>query len=537
MSVSRRGFLTYLGIGSYAALTGQGHLASATAAAKPRRSKAPFFTPIAPSARDQLLLPRGFQYERLCSWDEPLGSTGPLGPERFGFNNDLLVYFPIDALTGGQNPNEGLLWVNHEYLHPLLVSKFDGTLPKTEAQIIQEKLSVGGAVLHVRRHKGKWQRVADSSHTRRFTALYPQIALSGPTAELVPHAIGTLANCSGGITPWNTALSCEENFHHYNGAKGYRWSEVKGQAIDERQYGWVVEVDPFGELPPLKHSALGRFAHENTCWRIGPTGKLVVYMGDDAANQFLYKFVSAAPLQTNAPRAEQRQVLTVGTLYVADLEKGQWLPLDLERRPALKDAGFKSQGDVLLRAREAAVVLRATPLDRPEDCEVHPLDGTLYVALTNNKSHGNLYGHILRLLEDYDNPEGESFRFEIFLAGGPQSGLACPDNLCFDRKGNLWVACDISTASLNKGAYLPFGNNGLFFVPTRGPSAGDAFQFASGPVDCELTGPWFNPNEDTLFLSVQHPGENSKSLTELTSHWPFGGADLPRSSVVAITGF
>jgi hypothetical protein len=115
--------------------------------------------------------------------------------------------------------------------------------------------------------------------------------------------------------------------------------------------------------------------------------------------------------------------------------------------------------------------------------------------------------------------------------------LACPDNLCFDKKGNLWVVCDISSNKTNIGPYKSFGNNGLYMVPTIGESAGDAYQFASGPVGAELTGPWFIEDESVLFLSVQHPGEGSESLDKLTSHWPDGGKAIPKPSVVAITGF
>src|SRR5262249_54442892 len=140
---------------------------------------------------------------------------------------------------------------------------------------------------------------------------------------------------------------------------------------------------------------------------------------------------------------------------------------DLRRnKNKLEEAGFKFQAEVMLHAREAAAALGATPLDRTEDCEIHPHDGSLYVALTYSRVHGNLFGQIVRLVEDHDNPEGESFRYELFLAGGPQTGLACPDNLAFDRAGNLWVMCDIASDRLNKGAYQPFGNNGMFVVPT-----------------------------------------------------------------------
>ncbi len=542
MNVTRRRFLTYVGLGTYAALLNPARAQRAEFPLPHRRGKPPgFFQPITPSSKDELLLPPGFRYDLVCSWDEPLGSKDPDGkPERFGFNNDFTCYFPIDALTGGKSSEEGLLWVNHEYPHPLFVSKYDGKSRKRADQIVAEKRSVGGSVIHVRREAGRWRHVPASKYTRRFTALYPKMAVTGVVAALMPEAVGTLANCAGGRTPWFTALSCEENYPDFNSTEkdGYHWSDVPGQALDENQYGWVVEVDPFGELPPRKHTALGRFKHENATCRVGPTGKLVVYMGDDEPDQFLYKFVSAEPWNPKATRAEQSKLLTAGTLYAADFARGRWLALDLARnRKKLEPEGFHFQAEVLLHTRQAAAVLGATPLDRTEDCEVHPLDGSLYVALTNSRHHGNLFGQVVRLVEDRDDPEGESFRYEIFLAGGPQSGLACPDNLAFDRAGNLWVVCDIASDKLNQGAYAPFGNNGIFVVPTAGPSAGDAFQFASGPVECELTGPWFTEDESTLFLSVQHPGEETEKLDALTSHWPDGGDAIPRPSVVAITGF
>lgn len=545
MMFTRRAFLTYLGIGTYGLLRGRKAWAQRSAFPLPRGKGEPpgFFKPISPSSEDQLLLPDGFRCNVICAWGDDLGTTGPFGAERFGFDNDFLAYFPIDAPSGGKSRTEGLLWVNHENANPLFVSRFTGREKKTEEQITVEKLAVGGSVIHVRREAGVWKHVPASKYTRRFTALYPKMSISGLAADRVAEAVGTLANCSGSRTPWHTVLSCEENFHDCNGLegdgeyKGLRWADVPAQRINEEEYGWIVEVDPFGELPPMKHSALGRFAHENAAWRFGPSGRFVIYMGDDARDQYLYKYVSTERYDPRASRADQRKLLTSGTLYVADLAGCKWLPLDVQRNKALAEAGFKDQSRVLLHTREAAAAVKATPLDRPEDCEVHPADGTLYVALTNNKQRGNLFGQIIRLLEDNDDPEGESFRFEIFLAGGPQSGLACPDNLTFDKKGNLWVACDMSSGLLNKGAYRPFGNNGLFVVPTSGPSTGDAFQFASGPVECELTGPWFTEDEDTLFLSVQHPGNQSKSVDKPTSRWPDAKGALPRPAVVAITGF
>ena len=60
------------------------------------------------------------------------------------------------------------------------------------------------------------------------------------------------------------------------------------------KYGWVCEHDPYDpEYVGRKHTALGRFRHENTAFRHEPGKQFVLYMGDDKANEGVYKFVSA----------------------------------------------------------------------------------------------------------------------------------------------------------------------------------------------------------------------------------------------------
>ena len=100
------------------------------------------------------------------------------------------------------------------------------------------------------------------------------------------------------------------------------------------------------------------------------------------------------------------------------------------------------------------------------------------------------------------------------------------------------MVTDISSSRVGEGIYKFQGNNAMFFFSTEGPDAGKAMQFASGPVECELTGPYWTPDGTTLFLSIQQPGEESPGLDKLTSHWPnLNGDPTPRPGVVAITGF
>jgi secreted PhoX family phosphatase len=116
----------------------------------------------------------------------------------------------------------------------------------------------------------------------------------------------------------------------------------------------------------------------------------------------------------------------------------------------------------------------------------------------------------------------------------------------------VWVVTDISTSRLNQpNEYAYHANNAMFMVPTRGPNRGVAFRFANGPVQAELTGPYFSPDEETLFLNVQHPGELTGisstapgvfgQETTYTSWWPEGNKTTgdnpatPRPSTVVIS--
>jgi len=517
--------------------------APASQATAPASRTRPPFRPISPTTADDLVLPRGYRYNVVRVYGDEIAPGQP-----FGYNADYIAYLPIDMLEGGRSSNEGLLWVNHEYPNPLLQH---GNLagPKTPEQIAIERTSVGGSIMRVRRERnGSWSFVQDSMN-RRVTGFTPA-RLTGPVAgsAFAKGAVdvqGSVGNCSGGMTPWGTVLSCEENVDDYGapleqGGFGYGWDQ---SYIKEHQ-GWIVENDPFNPNDvPRKHTAMGRFRHENAAIMISPSGRVVVYMGDDKADACVFKFVTDGTIDPNNRDANLR-LLESGKLYAADFQNGKWLLLDYNTQQRLKDAKkadgsarFASQADVLADATGAALALRATPTDRPEDIEVHPRTGHVYIALTNNANHGNFHGQIVRLMESENNPEAEAFEWEFFAVGGPQSGFSSPDNLVFDPYGNLWMVTDISSSRTGKGIYKFQGNNGMFFFPTEGPDAGKAYQFASGPVECELTGPFWTPDGRTMFLAVQHPGEES-TQDKLTSNWPnLNGDPMPRPGVVAVTGF
>lgn len=471
---------------------------------------------------DDFLTVKGVGWYPLISWGEFINSH-----DKFGFNNDFTAYIPLNG------SEEGLLWVNHEYPNALFIHGETDISKKTEDQILQEKRAVGGSIIHIKKDAktNQYKFIKNSEFNRRLNAS-THIPFDHKDKLLgKDYAVGTLANCGGGVTPWGTILTCEENYELFFG----EWDFKKDKRIPSDygwenhfnysplHYGWVVEVNPkTGEA--VKRISLGRFSHESATVSKSQSGKVVVYMGDDTNDEHLYKFIS-----------DSSHSLENGTLYVANFEKGEWLPIDLEKSPELKNS-FSTQVEVLIRAREAAKILGATPLNRPEDIEIDPIKKAIYVSLTKNIPKGDSFGSILKIEEEQNDHGALKFKFSTFLMGGI-SGLACPDNLAFDKKGNLWVTTDMSGSEMNQGKYSEFKNNGLFFVPLSGPNAGKPLQVASAPIDAELTGPSFSPDGKTMFLSVQHPGEMTKNIFNCTSRWPsYSPTGIPRPTVVCLYG-
>ncbi|MEO0731667.1 MAG: alkaline phosphatase PhoX [Bacteroidota bacterium] len=539
---SRKKFLSFLGKGSLGMVLTPPFLAGCGSTTTPlaqevlsndkiSRLKRLSLQALAPSDKDELLLTRGLDYHTVVKWNDAISEV-----DTFGFNCDFTCFIPFDE----NDPTDGLLWVNHEYIHPLFVSDYDPSNEnqvRTKEQVDKEMYNVGGSIVRVRQQAGKWHLVPNDPQNRRITGHTP-IALNWDTPiEGKTTAIGTLGNCSGGITPWNTFLTCEENYDGFYGETQYDEQNVRSRTKSKyygweefydyppEHYGWVVEIDPkTGNAQ--KHIALGRFAHECcTLYRLDD-GRIVAYTGDDKTDEHLYKFVSSRP-----------DSLKEGTLYVADTINGKWLALDWENQPVLRSK-FRNQTEVLVRAREAAKLLGATELNRPEDIEIDPITGNIFVSLTNNVGKGDYHGSILKLEETDGAFEALTFRASTYLAGGEENGFSCPDNLAFDMSGNLWMTSDMSGSAMNKadGPYLPFKNNSLFVIPRYGEDAGKVIRVAVAPRDAELTGPWFSPDGKTLFLSVQHPGEQTKDLNQPTSRWPFDEDGIPKPSVVAITG-
>lgn len=463
---------------------------------------------------------------------------------------------------------------------------------------------------------------------------------------------GTHNNCGNGYTPWGTYLTTEENFIGYfarsttddalrtpeeiialkryglkaGSGSRYGWETAIGQVESQDLYdrwnadvkaaqatqdyrngpntfGWMVEIDPFDvRLNPVKRTSLGRFAHEDSACRAVAGQPLAFYMGDDSRGEYIYKFVSTAVWDVkdvNRGYAAGDKYMNAGKLYVAKFNNdgsGQWIELAYGKN-GLNESNttypFKSQADVVTFARLAADAVGATKMDRPEWCTVNPVNGEVYVTLTNNSNRGkdyatdaanprnytdlyngtkeqkgNVNGHIIRFKETDDKTTAETFKWDIYLFGAEASmasninlsgltdnnDLSSPDGMWFDPRGVLWIQTDDGAytdvtncmmlaalpGQIGDGAPATTSNGQQTLVGAKVTDS-TLRRFLVGPKQCEITGIAMTPDYKAIFINVQHPGEDSASYSTPESSWPATQKDpsnktaRPRSATVVIT--
>jgi secreted PhoX family phosphatase len=413
------------------------------------------FDTVAPNKADAVVTPAGYRQDVLISWGDPILRGAPAfepnhqsaarQAAQFGYNNDYLALVDL--------PHEScrkVLVANHEYTDEILMfAGYDAANPTREqVEIAWAAHGLSVVVLDEDRRTAKLSVATGHRLNRRITATTP-IDVSGPAAGSAllkttadptgRRVLGTLNNCGGGVTPWGTVLTGEENFNQYFGNAdlvtdpatktrltryGLRGlaSERKWERFDPRfdvakdpnevnRFGWVVEIDPFDpQATPRKRTALGRFKHEAAEPRLTTDGRVALYMGDDERFDYFYKYVSTNRVKHGDSRAARRHNATLldeGTLYVARFTgdspaaeidgtgklpadgefdgTGEWIPLASGTKSFVP--GMTAE-EVYVYTRLAADKAGATKMDRPEDVEPHPQTGTVYIALTNNSDRG-----------------------------------------------------------------------------------------------------------------------------------------------------
>jgi hypothetical protein len=521
-----------------------------------------------------------YDWDVLIPWGDPIQPGGPefswpptaaQQAEQVGIGHDGMWFFPFrkkDSTGRRFDSNEhGLLVVNNEFggnFH--ILGKAE---PENLSDVRVSQHAHGVTIVELKKVGGKWQTVK-SRYSRRIHGNSP-VAFSGraaghPLLQTINANIplGTLNNCAHGVTPWGTYLTCEENFDDYFGASnltnswvptlsqqrygfgenggGYGWHTFDRRfdlsdpeyANEENRFGWVVEIDPMNPVQlPIKRTALGRMKHEGATVTVGGGGRAVVYMGDDEAFNYIYKFVSAD--NWKALRARGESPLDLGTLYVArfnDDGSGEWLELSMGV-PDIASA-FADLGEMLINTRMAADIVGATPMDRPEWIAVAP-NGDVYCTLTNNSGRStadaanplapNADGHIIRW-RDADRHLGTTFTWDIYLIAqdthGTEQSFSDPDGLWADPDGRLFIQTD--------GGQQDGLNNQMLVAD---PATGDLRRLFTGVTDCEITGVAVTPDRRTMFVNVQHPGNGDPAVTNFPA--PPDGMSVPRDATVVLT--
>jgi len=568
------------------------------------------------STVDKVTVPKGYNWKPVIRWGDPLfADSAEFDPEnqtpesqagQFGYNNDYLDIIEIP----GSNGKRAVLFSNHEYTNESIM--FPPTMSASDVR--RTAMAAHGLSVVELRRKGKgqpWEYVRGAKLNRRFL-MDTEYELTGPAAgsELLQtkadptgrKVLGTQNNCAGGTTPWGTILSGEENFNQYfkvsnptaeqkrygltdpNPSRGWHVEEYRldtdraeGKNEDNR-FGWIVEVDPFDPTStPRKHTALGRFKHEGANVTIAKSGHVVSYSGDDERFDYLYKFVSKGKY-VEGDKKHNMTLLTEGDLFVASFTGsspanqidgsgvlpsdgafdgvGHWIQLTKDGKSVVPGMEID---EVLVYTRLAADKMGATKMDRPEDVEVNPVSGKVYVACTNNTKRtagqtdeanpraNNKHGHIVELAEKGDQTSTEFTWNLLLVAGDPAvdesvyfggypaekvQPISCPDNVAFDSVGNLWISTDGQPGTIQR-------NDALYRVTLEGPERGKVEQFMAVPVDAETCGPVIDDQDGMVYVAVQHPGEdgswekqNSLFPDYLPAGTPSGKGGLPRPSVI-----
>jgi len=358
---------------------------------------------------------------------------------------------------------------------------------------------------------------------------------------------------------------------------------------------------------PVKRVAMGRTAHEACVFGKLEAGKPVTfYMGCDSRNEYIYKWVSTKtwdPADFGGGTAAGDKYLNDGKLYVAKFAAdgtGMWLELSITNPAIANYATFKfnNQAEIYVFTRLAADAVGATKMDRPEWGAVNPANGEIYFALTNNSAanrtpnttdaanprsyadpdgkmgSGNPNGHIIRFKE---SSTGLTFQFDIFLFGSEEDNAASniskltaknsfssPDGLWFSKATGLcWIQTDDGAytdevhcmllvaipGQVGDGKAVTITNTLSGATKDQATFVGAELgetklrRFLTGPAGCEITGIAESADGRTIFVNVQHPGENTTAAfwtgTAPESQWPgnagYGVTGRPRSATLVIT--
>lgn len=373
----------------------------------------------------------------------------------------------------------------------------------------------GASILNLARQSRTWEVVDGGFQSRRLTAR-TLCAITGPATASVGASIqGVLALATGCVTPWGTVLMAEGDPEPWFARLQDRDPTLPTRAR-AGAYGWVVELDPFNpQAMPAKRTALGRFARMGLLATKSADGRAVVFMSDDRASGFLFRFVSDAPAEAGNP-----DLLDSGTLSVA-VNEGGW-SVGFAALP--KDVG------TLIGAVAAARAMGAAVFDGPAGMAQGD-GGTLILTCRGvaaranpdalNPRPQNPDGHVVLFRPDGRDPAATVFAGEIALlcGGGPVGWMSRPSSIARSGDGSLWIGTEASGIAV---ARADFTTVGRVYAP---------------PVGAAMGGVAVTPDGTTLLSAVRHPGATpGASFDRPATRWPSLLANMPpQTTIVTLT--
>ena len=288
---------------------------------------------------------------------------------------------------------------------------------------------------------------------------------------------GTIRNCAGGITPWGSWLTCEENTSRADGRIN-------------KDHGWVFEVPASapGLVDPVPLTAMGRFNHEAAC--VDPATGLV-YLTEDRDDSLLYRFIPTYPGELARGGTLQALVLdgladtrnwTSMDVAVGEPIAGHWITLD---NPEAPEDDLRQRG----AAMGAAVFARGEGIWMGE--------GEFYFTCTSGGAARE--GQIFRLKPTLHGNDV----LDLFYESSDAAEYSFGDNITIAPNGHLVVCED---------QYSDTVDNHLRGITP----AGGAYPLARLRVQTEPAGACFSPDGKTLFVNAYSP----TMTLAITGPWP-----------------
>lgn len=317
-----------------------------------------------------------------------------------------------------------------------------------------------------------------------------QLTRSRAVSFSAPSLVQTIRNCSGGITPWGTVVTAEEQTTA---------NDVNADGM--KDYGWLVEIDPVTAQVITQNTdgskgklwQMGIMNHENVVINNAGT---IAYYGEDGGTHMVYKYVMDTPNN-----------LSSGNLYVLKLDQGLSGGDPVATTATWVQVPNKTKADQNNTA-SLAQSLGGTSFNGIEDVDISPLDGKIYFTA---KGLNKVYrlkddGTTASQVETFVGGLTTNYSFDTAEGTKTEAWGDGNDNLTFDELGNLWVLQD-------------GGKNYIWVIAPDHTQANPKVKlFASMPAGSEPTGLTFTPDHKFGFFSVQHPDASISTDIDATGN-------------------